>query len=267
MRAPLAIVRGGGDIATGTIDRLHRSGFSVIVTEIETPTVIRLKVAAATAVYEGEVLVEGLKYVQVESIEEVNTCLAASEIPVIVDPQMTQLEELAPDLIVDATLAKRNLGLKIDMAPIVIALGPGFEALIDCHAVIETSRGHDLGRVFYSGKAKADTGIPGEILGFSEKRILRAPSRGYLKADKKIGDLVKSGELIGKVNNEAFYAQVEGVIRGLIHTRVQVKNGMKIGDVDPRGDITACEQISDKARALGGSVLEAYLHLSGGIKI
>ncbi len=267
MRAPTVIVRGGGDIATGTIDRLYRAGCDVLVTEIEKPTVIRLNVAAATSIFTDEIDVEGIRYVKVDSVDQINSAFENRTVPVIIDPDLRVLKRLKPDLLVDATLAKKNFGLQANLAPVVIALGPGFEVPVDCDAVIETSRGHDLGRVYYEGRAKDDTGIPGDILGFTEERILRAPASGKLIAELKIGDLVKRGDVIGQVDGKDLTSNIDGVIRGLIHAAVDVKQGMKIGDVDPRGAKEACSLISDKARALGGSVLEAYLKLTGGLKI
>jgi len=267
MRIPKALVRGGGDIATGTIHRLVKSGFKVLVTEIETPTVIRLNVAAANAIYEGDFVVEGVTYAKIERSDEVDATQEAGKIPVLIDPQMSILKTYQPDLVVDAVLAKRNLGTTVDMAPVVIALGPGFEAGFDCDAVIETARGHDLGRIFYHGKASDDTGIPGDILGYAEERILRSTGVGKVVLNKRIGDHVEAHDLIGTTGGVPFYSNISGVIRGLIHEDVSVKMGMKIGDVDPRDDYNACNAISDKARALGGSVLEAYLQTIGGLRI
>jgi len=267
MRIPKALVRGGGDIATGTIHRLVKSGFRVLVTEIETPTVIRLNVAAASAIYEGDFVVEGVTYINIKNSSEVDDVQETGSVPVLVDPQMNILETYQPDLIVDAVLAKRNLGTTVDMAPVVIALGPGFEAGVDCDAVIETARGHDLGRIFYHGKASEDTGVPGNILGYAEERILRSTGVGPVVLNKRIGDHVEAHELIGTTGGIPFYSNIGGVIRGLINEAVSVKKGMKIGDVDPRDDYEACNTISDKARALGGAVLEAYLQTIGGLRI
>ena len=267
MRQPFAVIRGGGDIATGTCNRLFHSGFKVVVLEISKPTVIRRKVSAASAVYDGECMVEQVAYKYAETVRSIDEIHQDGCVPVLVDPPMDSVKILKPDLIVDATLAKRNLGLSKDLAPYVIALGPGFEATQDCHAVIETSRGHDLGRLIYKGTAKANTGIPGDIEGYREERIIRAPESGYVTALSEIGDLVEKGQCIGYVNKAQIRAEVTGVIRGFIHPTVEVVEHMKIGDVDPRGNVDACYSISDKARALGGSVLEAYFKLSGGILI
>lgn len=266
MRAPLAVVRGGGDLATGTINRLFKSGFRVIVLEIEVPTVIRLEVSAATAVFRDTVEIEQVKYQLVDSAQAGIKALDENVVPVLVDPNMESLKNIKPDVLIDATLAKRNMGVSISLAPIVIALGPGFTAGIDCSAVIETSRGHDLGVILYEGSPQPNTGIPGMIAGYAEERVIRAPKSGYISASKRIGDSVKAGDVIGLVDGEKVLANIDGVIRGLIHERVKLSKGMKIGDVDPRSNQAACTTISDKARALGGSVLEAYLAISGRLK-
>lgn len=267
MRAPIAIVRGGGDLATGTINRLHKSGFRVIVLEIDKPTVIRLKVSAASALYEGEVIVEGVRYKHADTVSDVKNMLSSECVPVLVDPDMRLVSVIQPDLFVDATLAKRNMGVTMELAPYVIALGPGFNAGEDCHAVIETSRGHDLGVIIYKGRAQKNTGIPGNIGGYAEERVIRAPRDGIIEPLCHIGDHVKAGDVVGYVAGHEVRANIDGVIRGLIHETVNVHKGMKIGDIDPRNNRNACFSISDKARALSGSVLEAFLDLSGGIKI
>lgn len=267
MRKPLVVIRGGGDIATGTCNRLFHAGFKVVVLEIGKPTVIRRAVSAASAVFDGECQVEAVNYIHVKSVQAIDEILQEGNVPVLVDPNMDSMIALTPDLLVDATLAKKNMGLSKDLAPYVIALGPGFFAGQDCHAVIETSRGHDLGRIIYRGAGKANTGIPGNIEGYTEERIIRSPGAGYVAHSCGIGDLVEKGQCIGQVNNIDIYAEISGVIRGFIHPKVEVFENMKIGDIDPRANVEACYSISDKARALGGSVLEAYLNLSGGLRI
>ncbi len=267
MRAPLAIVRGGGDLATGTINRLFKSGFKIMVLEIACPTVIRRTVSGATAIFDGEIEVEGVRYVYYQDVHDAIAALDQNHVPVLVDPDMEIMTQVEADLFVDATIAKRNMGVHAALAKHVIGLGPGFAAPENCHAVIETSRGHNLGVIFYSGSAKANTGVPGVIMGFSEERIVRAPEDGAFSAVRKIGDSVKKGEILGYAGGKAVTAPLDGVLRGLIHEQCVVHTGMKIGDVDPRGNVEACWSISDKARALGGSVLEAYLHLSGGLRV
>lgn len=267
MRKPIVLVRGGGDIATGTCNRLYHSGFKVVVVEIDKPTVIRRTVSAASSIFDGACRVENVNYKRVEGLSEVSKAFEQGHVPVLVDSDMDCARDLKPDLIVEATLAKKNMGLSKDLAPYVIALGPGFRAGMDCHAVIETSRGHDLGRIIYEGTTKANTGIPGNIEGYTEERIIRAPKAGFVEQINTIGDLVEQGQCIGHVSNVEIRAEISGVIRGFIHPSVQVVENMKIGDIDPRANVQACHSISDKARALGGSVLEAYLKLSGGILI
>lgn len=266
MGGPFIVVRGGGDLATGTINRLYKAGVKIAVLEIDMPTVIRLKVSAALAVFENEAVIEGVRYVLAENAQTALKLIKRGLVPVLVDPDMKLLKDLKPDALVDATLAKKNMGVHKALAPIVIALGPGFVAGEDCHAVIETSRGHDLGVILYEGTARANTGVPGKIAGYAEERVLRAPGAGYFKAVHKIGDFITKGQAVGKVEGQEVYAEIDGVIRGLIHERVPVFKGMKIGDVDPRANVAACTSISDKARALGGSVLEAYLALSNRLK-
>ncbi len=272
MRAPVAVIRGGGDLATGTITRLVKSGFRVLVLEIEKPTVIRIPVSAAGAIFDGEITVEGVHFKFCKRQEEAISLLEAGQtvqeksVPVIVDPSMSILKVISPDVLIDATLAKHNMGLSSQLADIVIALGPGFTAPRDCHAVIETSRGHTLGTIQYEGSAKPNTGVPGVIQGHSERRIVRSPGEGFLTPKAAIGEHVVTGQVIGFVDSKEVIAPLDGVLRGLIHESVKVKGAMKIGDIDPRDNKDACWSISDKARALGGSVLEAYCALSGGIK-
>lgn len=261
MKENLVIVRGGGDIATGTIVRLYNSGFKVAILEIEKPTVIRRTVAFAQGVYSGETEVEGIRARRVEAPEEALEVISQGEIPIIIDKDAASIDVLEPEIVIDAILAKRNFGTHMDMAPIVIGLGPGFEAGKDVHAVIETNRGHNLGRVIYSGPAEANTGIPGNIGGFTKERVIWSPASGRVKNIKEIGDMVKKGEIIGYVNDTEVLAPLDGVIRGLIIEGIEVTKGFKIGDVDPRGRREYCFTISDKARAIGGGVLEGILHL------
>lgn len=262
MDKQLVAVRGGGDIATGTIYRLAQAGFKVIVLEIEQPTVIRHTVSVAQCIFTGETEIEGMKAVRVVSPEEALAALEKGRIPVAVDPEGTYIEKLRPYVVVDGILAKKNLGTRIDMAPIVIGLGPGFTAPADVHAVIETNRGHFLGKIYYEGSAIPDTGVPGDIAGYSVERLVRSPADGTLTALKKIGDLVDKGDILGHVDGFPVLSPLKGVLRGIINEGVPVKARMKIGDVDPRDVRAHCWSISDKARAIGGGVLEAILHLS-----
>ncbi len=257
----LVVIKGGGDLATGVAHRLHRVGMPVMVTELAQPTVIRRAVALASAVYERQVEVEGLAARLVESDQEIRAMLAVGLVPVVIDPRAEVITRLHPTVVVDAIMAKRNTGTMITDAPIVIGLGPGFTAGLDVHAVIETNRGHHLGRVILSGSAEPHTGIPGTTAGFTAERVLRAPCEGALTSKRRIGDPVEAGEAVASVAGQPVTANISGVLRGLLADGLPVKPGMKVGDVDPRGVREHCFTISDKARAIGGGVLEAILHL------
>ena len=253
----LVIIRGGGDLATGVAVRLFRAGFPVMILEIERPTVIRLPVSFARAIYEGKAIVEGIEAVLIPSWEKAKDTIKQGKIPVLIDPEGYCIERLSPAILVDAILAKRNLGTKIDQAPLVIGLGPGFTAGKDVDVVIETKRGHSLGRVYYQGQAAPDTGVPGEVGGESKRRLLRAPAEGKIVPLHQIGDLVKAEEIIAEVEGVSLKAEISGVLRGLIYPQSWVARGMKVGDIDPRGIRDFCFTVSDKARSLGGAVLEA----------
>jgi xanthine dehydrogenase accessory factor len=253
----LVIIRGGGDLATGVAVRLFRAGFSVIILEIDHPTVIRLPVSFARAVYEGEAIIEEIEAVLISSWEEAEKITKLNKIPVLVDPKGSCIKKFSPTVLVDAILAKRNLGTRIDQAPLVIGLGPGFTAGEDVDVVIETERGHSLGRVYYQGQTTPDTGVPGEVGGESKRRLLRTPAEGKIVPFHKIGDLVKEGEVIAEVRGVPLKTEISGVLRGLIYPQSKVTRGMKVGDVDPRGIKEHCFTVSDKARSLGGAVLEA----------
>jgi xanthine dehydrogenase accessory factor len=265
----LVVVKGGGDLATGVAHRLHRVGMKVVVTELAQPTVIRRAVAFASAVFEGEVTVEGVVAHRVEDVAQAMALLPKGIIPVVVDPHASVLrpervegvQGLKPTVVVDAIIAKRNTGTQISDAPVVVALGPGFTAGLDAHAVIETNRGHDLGRVILEGQAAPDTGIPGPVMGYASERVVRAPGGGVFRGVKAIGDRVEAGDVVAHAGDQPVLAPISGVLRGLLADGLAVKEGMKVGDVDPRGVREHCFTISDKARALGGSVLEAILYL------
>ena len=255
------LVRGGGDLASGVIYRLHRAGFRVMVIELAQPTVIRRAVAFAAAMFDDVVEIEGVVGRRVDSLEQALPVLTAGEVPVMVDPLGETISRWGPDALVDAILAKRNLGTTINDAPIVVGLGPGFVAGVDVHAVVETKRGHYLGRVILEGAAVPDTGIPGEVMGHTVERVLRAPRSGILQATKHIGDEVRAGEIMAQVDGEPVIAKIDGVLRGLLADGFGVTKGMKVGDVDPRGVRDHCFSISDKALAIGGGALEAILYL------
>ncbi len=257
----IIIVRGAGDIATGIAHRLHKCGFRIILTEIERPLVVRRSVSFANAVLEGEAEVEGIRAVKAHCVEDIYQMWFGADIPILCDRECKVLEVIKPLAVVDAILAKRNTGTHMGMAPITIGAGPGFEAGIDVDAVIETRRGHYLGKAIYKGSAEADTGMPGIIMGYSQQRLLRAPADGEIKNIHKIGDTVKQGDVIAYVAGEPVVSLIDGVLRGLIADGTEVQKGLKIGDVDPRGIKEYCFTISDKSRAVAGGVLEAVLAL------
>ncbi len=258
-RRPLCVLRGGGDLATGVAWRLTRAGWPVVVLELPEPLTIRRTVALSTAVTSGEVSVEAMRGVRTDTTEEATETLGRGDVAVMVAPSLAGLEPLRPDVVVDARLAKRNIDTSIGDADLVIGLGPGFTAGSDCHAVIETMRGHRLGRVIWSGSAQPDTRQPAELGGRSNDRVLRAPFAGTVTWQAAIGDLVAEGQRIGQVGGATVRAPFDGVLRGAIADGTRVHVGLKIGDIDPRSEPSACWEISDKALAVGGAVLEAVL--------
>lgn len=253
------LIRGAGEMATGVAWRLHRSGFRCLMTEVERPLAVRRGVAFSEAVYDGEKVVEGVRAVLIRSPSEVEGVWRRGEVAVLVDPEASCLREVRPDVLVDAIMAKRNLGTRKDQAPLVIGLGPGFRAGWDVHAVVETNRGHNLGRVIWNGEAEPDTGIPGAIGGYTVERVLRAPGQGVLRVEKGIGEEVREGEVVAWVGDLPVRARIPGVVRGMLRDGTEVTPGLKIGDIDPRGIREYCFTISDKARAIAGGVLEAIL--------
>jgi xanthine dehydrogenase accessory factor len=231
----------------------------VVHLETDAPTAIRRKVAFASAVYQGSVAVEGVEALLARDVAGARAILGQEKVAVLVDPDAASLAALRPVLVVDAILAKQNLGTRRDMAPRVVALGPGFVAGSDVHAVVETCRGHDLGRVITSGAARPDTGVPGAIEGFDVERLLRAPQAGTFRPAREIGDSVGAGDVVADVNGAPVRAAIGGVLRGLLHPGLPVREGQKVGDIDPRGERPLCFTISDKANAVAGGVLEAAL--------
>jgi len=256
------VVRGGGDLATGTIHRLHNSGFQIVVLEIDTPTVIRRTVTFAQAIYDGVTTVEGVTARCVDTTADIQNAFRNGEIPVIIDKEGKTIPEINPIAVIDAIIAKKNTGTTMDMAPVVIGLGPGFTAGKDVNVVIETQRGHSLGSVIYTGSAAENTNIPGNIAGYTKERLIRAQGNGTVQPLKEIGDHVKKGEIVAKVGEQKIQASIDGVIRGMINQGLIVTEGFKIGDIDPRGEAAFCHTISDKARSIAGGVLEALLQLS-----
>ena len=252
------VVRGGGDLATGVVARLHRAGFPVIVLELAAPLAIRRAVSVARAVREGRADIEDLQARLAGTPTEAFEMANAGDLPVLVSEGLPTFPELF-SIVVDARVTKAALDTAIDQAPLVVALGPGFIAGTHCHAVVETMRGHHLGRVLWSGSAAANTGVPGRVGGKSAERVLRSTSSGPITWNVDIGDLVEAGQTLGTVAGEPIVTSLDGVVRGLIDPVVPAFPGLKVADIDPRGDRSACFEISDKALAVGGGVLEAIL--------
>ena len=257
----LVLIRGAGDIATGIAMRLWRAGVQVVMTDLPQPTAIRRTVCFSQAIVLGETQVEDATARRAEDILQARRICAAGEISVLADPELRCREELRPDALVDAILAKRNLGTRITDAPVVVGVGPGFTAGEDCHAVVETMRGHTLGRVIYRGSALPNTNIPGLIGGYAGERVLRAPADGIFCQKLEIGAVVRAGDVAGEVAGQPMRCTIDGVLRGILADGTPVFRGMKAGDVDPRCKPEYCITASDKALAVGGGVLEALLHL------
>lgn len=255
----VVLIRGAGDLATGVAHRLWRSGFQVCMTEVPHPLAIRRAVCFSEAVHDGEKTVEDVTAKHVIDVEAVRPSWKKGKIPVLVDPQAEIRKTMRPHVLVDAIMAKKNLGTTMSDAQLVIGLGPGFSAGGDVHFVIETNRGHDLGRLIRVGSAEPDTGVPGPVGGYAAERVLRAPESGRFDPLHEIGDAVKTGDPVAMVEGVAMRSRISGVLRGILRPGTPVEKGMKSGDVDPRGKREACFTISDKARALGGAVLEGIL--------
>ena len=261
----LVVIRGAGDIASGTALRLHRAGMQVVMCEIAIPTSIRRTVCFSEAVRLGRTTVEDVEGVLCASPAEAREVACTGSVAVLIDPDAACVPELQPDALVDAILAKRNLGTTRDMAPVVVGVGPGFTAKEDVDAVVETMRGHYLGRVYYEGSAIPNTAVPGLIGGYAGERVLRAPADGVFEPCVRIGDEVHAGDVTATVAGEPMCAMIDGVVRGLLQEGVHVHKGMKSGDVDPRCHPEYIKLSSDKALAVGGGVLEAVLNLSGAL--
>jgi xanthine dehydrogenase accessory factor len=280
MKLPTILIRGAGELASGVAHRLYKCGFHIIMLEIDKPMVVRRTVSFAQAVFDGETTVEGVTARLISNIEY--RISNNKFIPIIIDPDGKSIDDIHPDVIIDARIAKRNIDTKITSAPLVIGLGPGLIAKVDVHKVIETNRGHNLGRIIEEGTAEENTGIPGNIGGYTEERLLRATANGEWKSKKKIGDKVCRGDVIGEIVSpdllkieknvredeqtstsvtpvRIVVAKIDGVIRGLLHDNLIIKEGTKIGDIDPRGNPAYAYTISDKSRAVAGGVLEAIL--------
>ena len=276
-RNSLIICRGGGDLATGIVHRLHRAGFRVLVLETDHPAAIRRQVSFCEAVYEGKATVEGVTAQRIDSVSEMEEVFAGGCVPLFVDSKGASIAELHPDVVVDAIIAKKNLGTYKEMAPLVIGIGPGFVAGKDVHLVVESMRGHNLSRILETGSALANTGIPGNIGGYTKERVIHAAAEGYMKNIHQIGDVVQKGEEIARIYEQmstdgifsgkfvSVEATIPGVLRGLIREGYHFQKGFKIADIDPReSELANCFTISDKASSIGGSVLEAVCRYVNG---
>lgn len=255
----VVVIRGAGDLASGVAWRLHRCGFPVVMAELERPLVVRRPVSFAEAIFEGQTTVDGVTARRAADLSHARRLLRSGVIPVLVDPEAVSCAGLAPEVMVDGIMAKVNTGTRIGDAPLVVALGPGFAAGVDCQAVVETNRGHNLGRVLWRGSAEPDTKTPGEVGGYRGARVLRAPADGQVRSVVAIGDTVQEGQVVAWVGAVPLAAPFTGVLRGIVHPSVPVHSGMKIGDLDARGQRHYCFSISDKSLAVSGGVLEAIL--------
>jgi xanthine dehydrogenase accessory factor len=258
----IVALKGAGEMASGIAWSLYQANIRrLFLMEIPEPLAVRRAVCFSEAVPHGKKTVEGVQAVKAEGAEAIRKAWEQGQLAVIVDPQWAMVEELSPDVVVDAILAKRNLGTTMKEARLVIGLGPGFVAGRDVHMVIETNRGHNLGRIILEGSAEANSGVPGVIGGYAWERVFRAPIRGRFSARVEIGDRVRLGDVLGDVDGHEVRAEIDGVVRGLIASGQQVSKALKLGDVDPRGDGRYCTTISEKSRAIGGAVLEGILRV------
>lgn len=261
MRYKKVLIKGAGDLASGIALRLHHCGFQVLMTDLSVPTTVRRTVAFSPAIYLGEAMVEDVCGILCRNQMQVEAAFSRGCLAVVEDEEAKIRTDWTPDVVVDSILAKRNLGTLITDAKAVIGVGPGFSAGVDCHCVVETKRGHYLGRCIWSGSAIPNTGVPGEIGGYSTERLIRAEADGSFRGMVTIGTQVCKGDLVGLVGEVPVYAQISGIVRGLLQDGVAVTTGMKAGDVDPRCERDHCFTVSDKARSVGGGVLEAILRL------
>jgi len=253
------MIRGAGDLATGCAIRLHNAGFPVVMLEIERPTVIRRTVSFASSIFLGEMEVEGVRAVRCTTENALSTAQKGI-IAVVADPECYLVSILKPTVLIDAIIAKKNLGTHRGQAPFTIALGPGFTAGEDVDVVIETKRGHNLGRIIQSGQASANTGIPGIVGGYGRERVIHSPCAGVFTGCRQIGDIVREGDVVGHVDKVPVKTLISGKLRGLLADGLEVPQHFKLADVDPRGEQTDHTTCSDKARAIAGGVLEAVMH-------
>ena len=251
------LIRGAGDLATGIASRLYGAGHTILMTEIETPLTVRRTVALSRAVYAGSAQVEDMKGILAEDQASAEKVLSEGDIAVMVDPEAVCRKWYHPDVIVDAILAKKNLGTEITDAPFVIGVGPGFTAGEDCNCVVETKRGHTLGNIIWRGSAIPNTGVPGNVAGYTIERLIRANADGKIEPKAEIGDYVEKGQVVALTGGVPVYAQMSGVVRGMLQEGAGVWKNLKIGDIDARAEVSHCYTVSDKARAIGGGVLEA----------
>ena len=254
----LVVVRGGGDLASGVVAQLHHAGFPIVVLELERPLAVRRSVAFASAVAEGRVTIDGIAGERADTVDDALEIAESGSVAVLTNPGVPDFDRSIA-ILVDGRMAKRNLGTNPGQASFVVALGPGFNAGVDCDAVVETARGHRLGRVIWEGSAIPDTGVPGNVGGVTTDRLLRSPAGGRVEWSVEIGDSVAAKQVVGQVDGAPVEALIAGVVRGLIAPGSVVSAGTKIGDVDPRADRAACFEISDKSRLVGAGVLEAVL--------
>jgi xanthine dehydrogenase accessory factor len=253
-------IKGAGEMATGLACRLFQSNFkNIFMMEIQNPMAVRRQVSFCEAIHDEEIIVEGLTAKKISDINKIRPAWENNSIPVIVDPGWESIKAIQPHVVIDAIIAKKNLGTHLLEASLVIGLGPGFEAGKDVHMAIETNRGHNLGRIILKGCPEPNTGAPGNINGYTIERVLRSPCSGIFKSSLSIGTLVKKNDVVGYVDNQPVIARIDGILRGQIRNNIRVTDKLKIGDIDPRGNRQYCTTISEKARAIGGSVLEAIL--------
>ncbi len=258
----IVLIRGGGDLASGIAFRLHKSGFRVVITELPKPLAVRRMASFSEAIYAGEVVIEGITAKKVAEIDDplrILQLLSKGRIPVLIDPEGKSVQSVHPIVIVDARMLKAAPEALKHTAKLYLGVGPGFIGGSNCHAAVETQRGPWLGRVLWDGPTEPDSGTPEAIGEKQSERVLIAPADGSLEAEKAIGDLIRQGEEVARVSGQTVIAPFDGVLRGLIHSEVEIHKGMKIGDLDPRNDPQLCNHVSDKALAIGGGVLEAIL--------
>lgn len=253
------LIWGGGDLASGVALRLHRAGIRVLMVEREQPLAVRRSVSFCQAVYDGQIQIEDVTGRLIDQAEKMSACWAAGEVPVLIDPELNLIKDYPALALVDARMRKRHEPMDLTIAEMVIGLGPGFTVGENCHAAVETNRGHFLGRVYWEGSPEADTGIPGKVQAYAAERVLHAPAKGIVETLVEIGDLVQADQPVMKVNGHLVGAPFAGVVRGLIHDGLCVRKGMKVGDVDPRPESFRCWYVSEKSLAIGGGVLEALL--------